>query len=211
VGFFRRERPIHEQLAEEGGLDLVGGAVADEPELESPREQLSGATSVARALLGPQITEDLLAAHGVPRAREWDAIATAEAPDLPGDELDFVVAEDGTLFVDLDLPEDALTPVADALEASISPPYRAVARRREGDVWSATAIAVDVVSVPQEIPGDEIVIAVHGEQETLLIDGEEYHGEIPALESFGQQRSESFVLTGSRLDNELWEVTVNAL
>jgi hypothetical protein len=211
VGFFRRERPLHEQLAEEGGLDLEGGAVADEPDLEPPPEQLSGGTSVARALLGPQITEDLLAAHGVPRAREWDAIATAEAPDLPGDEVDFVVADDGTLFVDLDLPEDALTPVADALEASISPPYRAVARRREGDVWSATAIGVDIVPVAQEIPGDEVVIAVHGEQETLLIDGEEYHGEITALESFAHERFESFVLTASRLDGTLWEVTVNAL
>jgi hypothetical protein len=211
VGFFRRERPIHEQLAEEGGLDLEGGVVADEPEPEPPPGQLSGATSVARALLGPQIAEDLLAAHGVPRAREWDAIATAEAPDLPGDALDFVVAEDGTLFVDVDLPEDALTPIAEALEATISPPYRAVARRREGDVWSATAIAVDVVSVPQDIPGDEVVIAVHGGEERLLIDGEEYHGEIPALESFGQERFESFVLTARRLDGTLWEVTVNAL
>jgi hypothetical protein len=210
MGFFRRERPIHEQLAEEGGLDLEGGAVVDEPEDEAP-EDVSGATSVGRALLGPQIAEDLLAAHGVPRAREWDAIATAEAPDLPGDALDFVVADDGTLFVDADLPEDALTPVADALEATISPPYRAVARRREGDVWSATAMRVDVVAVPQYLPGDEVVIAAHEGDVKLLIDGEEHEGEIPALESFGQERFESFVLTASRLDNELWEVTVNAL
>ncbi|HET7855454.1 MAG TPA: hypothetical protein VFL41_03260 [Gaiellaceae bacterium] len=210
MGFFRRERPIHEQLAEEGGLDLEGGAVADEPELETPEEPW-GAMSVARALLGPQIAEDLLASHGVPRAREWDAIATAEAPDLPGDTIEFVVLGDGTLFVDLDLPEDALTPIADALEATISPPYRAVARRREGDVWSATAMAVDVVAVPQDIPGDEVVIAVHGEDVRLMVDGEEYEGRIPALESFGQERFESFVLTASRLDTQLWEVTVNAL
>jgi hypothetical protein len=210
MGFFRRERPIHEQLAEEGGLDLEGGAVADEPEAQPPDEP-GTATSVARALLGPQIAEDLLASHGVPRAREWDAIATAEAPDLPGDALDFVVADDGTLFVDVDLPEDALAPVADALEATISPPYRAVARRRDGDVWSAAAIAVDVVAVPQDLPGDEVVIAAREGDVKLVIDGEEYEGEIPALESFGQERFESFVLTASRLDNELWEVTVNPL
>jgi hypothetical protein len=210
VGFFRRERPIHEQLAEEGGLDIEGGA-ADEPgELEPPEEPW-GAVTVARALLGPQVAEDLLASHGVPRAREWDAIATAEAPELPGDRIEFVVLEDGTLFVDLDLPEDALTPIAEALEATINPPYRAVAMRREEDVWSATAMQVDIVVVPQDIPGDEVVIAAHEGDVKLLIDDEEYEGEIPALETFGQERFESFVLTASRLDTQLWEVTVNAL
>jgi hypothetical protein len=209
VGFFRRERPIHEQLAEEGGLD-IDGAGDEEGELEPPQEQW-GALSVARALLGPQVAEDLLASHGVPRAREWDAIATAEAPDLTGDAIEFVVLEDGTLFVDLDLPEEALTPIADALEATIDPPYRAVARRREGDVWSATAMRVDIVALPQSIPGDEVVIAAHEDEVKLLIDDEEYEGEIPALESFGQERFESFVLTASRLDTQLWEVTVNPL
>jgi hypothetical protein len=210
VGFFRRERPIHEQLAEEGGLDLEGGAREDEVELE-PLEEPRGAVSVARTLLGPQIAEDLLASHGVPRAREWDAIATAQAPDLPGDMIEFVVLEDGTLVVDLDLPGDALKPLADALEATINPPYRAVARRREGDVWSATAMRVDVVAVPQDLPGDEVVIAVHAGEVRIVIDGEEFDGEIPALESFGRERFESFVLTASRLDEQLWEVTVNAL
>ena len=210
MGFFRRERPIHEQLAEEGGLDLKGGSNSDEVDLEPPEEH-STAVSVARALLGPRIAEDLLASHSVPRAREWDAIVTAEAPALPGDALEFVVLEDGTLFVDLDLPEDALAPVADALDAAIDPPYRAVARRRQGDIWSATAMRVDVVAVPQEVPGDEVVIAVHAGEVKLLIDDEDYEGEIPALESFGRERFESFVLTASRLDDRLWEVTVNPL
>jgi len=121
------------------------------------------------------------------------------------------VLEDGTLVVDPDLPEDALTPLADALEATINPPYRAVARRREGDVWSATAMRVDVVAVPQDLPGDEVVIAVHAGEVRILIDGEEFDGEIPALESFGRERFESFVLAASRLDEQLWEVTGNAL
>ena len=28
--------------------------------------------------------------HGIPRVREWDAVTSAEAPELPGDETDFV-------------------------------------------------------------------------------------------------------------------------
>ena len=70
---------------------------------------------------------------------------------------------------------------------------------------------VDVVAVPQDVPGDEVVIAVHAGELRLVIDGDEFEGEIPALASFGQERFESFVLTARRLDDRLWEVTVNAL
>ena len=41
------------------------------------------------------------ACGGVPRAREWDAVASAEAPDLSGEEVHFVAPADGTLVVDV--------------------------------------------------------------------------------------------------------------
>ena len=66
--------------------------------------------------------------HGVSRARRWDAVATAEAPGLAGDEAEFVVLPDGTL-----LGEQAQVPLAGALE--LEPPYRAEAVRRDGDLW----------------------------------------------------------------------------
>jgi hypothetical protein len=194
VGFFRRDESLHEKLAREGGLDFpqhvqeLGGAAAP----EHPFWQVAGI-------------------HGVPRAREWDAVASAEAPGLPGDELDFVVLADGTLIVDEDLPEDVLSPLADALENTISRPYHALAVRREGDVWSAGAMGVEVVEVPEEVPGDEVALAVQGDDRTLAIDDERSSAQIPTLEAFGHARFDAFVLHASRLDDGLFEVTVNPL
>lgn len=196
MGFLRREEPLHEKLAREGGLDFQR-SVQEQPGLgpldsQHPFWQVAGI-------------------HGVPRAREWDATATAEAPGLPGDELEFVVMEDGTLVVDEDLPEDALTPIADELENTISPPYHALARRWEGELWSAAALQVDVVEVPEDVSGDEVVLAVQDGERTLTIDGERANEELPSLEAFGAGQFDAFVLRASRLDGVSWEVTVNPL
>jgi hypothetical protein len=192
--FLRREEPLHEKLAREGGLEF-------------PRQvqDLSGA-------LDPQHPFWQIAGiHGVPRAREWDTVATAAAPGLPGGELEFVVLEDGTLIVDDELPDDALTPLADALEASIAPPYHALARRREGDVWSAAAMEVDVVDVPEDVSGDEVALSVHEGQRTLAVDGELSNEDLPTLEAYAAEEFDSFVLHASRLDGTSWEVTVSPL
>jgi hypothetical protein len=191
LGFFRREESLHEKLAREGGLDF-------------PRrpQDLSGALSPEHPFW------QVAGIHGVPRAREWDAVVSAEAPGLPGGELDFVVLADGTLIVDDALPDDALSPIADALENTIAPPYHAVARRSEGDVWSAAAMRTDVVEVPEDVPGDEVALVVQDGERTLLIDEERSKEDVPTFETFGRERFDAFVLHGSRLDGELWEVTV---
>src|SRR5918992_2199335 len=126
--FWRREEPLHEKLAREGGLDFPR-AVQDLAGPLDPRHPFWQVAGI----------------HGVARAREWDAVVAAEAPELPGEELDFVALEDGTLVVDLDLPEDALSPLADALDGALEAPYHAYAHRREGDVWVAAAGVVEVV------------------------------------------------------------------
>ena len=71
VGFFRRES-LHERLAREGGLD------ERPPHDTTPRWGAAGI-------------------HGVPRPRQWDAVATAEAPGLMRDEIEFVGLPDGSL------------------------------------------------------------------------------------------------------------------
>jgi hypothetical protein len=195
VGFLRREEPLHEKLAREGGLDFQRSV--QEPGVgpldpQHPLWQVAGI-------------------HGVPRAREWDATATAEAPGLPGGELEFVVMEDSTLVVDEDLPDDALTPIADELENTIAPPYHALARRWEGDLWSAAAMEVDIVDVPEDVSGDEVVLAVQDGERTLTVDGEHASEELPTLEAFGMGQYEAFVLQASRLDGTSWEVTVTPL
>jgi hypothetical protein len=200
LGLFRRDRPIHEQLAEEAGLDIDG----TEDEL---------ALAATEAELEPQIPmpRDLLAVHGIPREREWDAVASAQAPGLPGESLEFVALPDGTLVVDDDLPDGALTPLADALEPQIAAPYHGFAFWQGGDVWAVAAKRVQVVEVPEDVPGDEVDLAVNDGSRSVAIDGEESTAEIPSLEAFASQTFGSFVLHASRLDDLLWEVTVSPL
>jgi len=205
LGFFRRERPIHEQLAAEAGLDIDG--IDDELALGS-NEERPEPSPLVKMLPGPSALSELLAVHGIPRDREWDGVATARAPDLPGDELDYVALEDGTLFVDDDLPDDALSPLADALGGQVRPPYHGYAFRQEEDVWTVAAKRVNIVEVPEDIPGDEVEMSVNNGLRGIVVDGAESRVEVPSLETFASQQFGSFVLHASRLDETLWEVTV---
>jgi hypothetical protein len=211
VGFFRRGKPLHERLAEEAGMVLP-----DDP--REGTEGLSGgerAAWLAGALAGvPTPTNpahplhDVTAIHGIPRNREWDGVASAEAPELPGDQADFVALADGTLYTDDDLPDDALAPLADALESAVEAPYHALALRQDGDIWSVAAIRVNVVEVPEEVAGDKVDLVVNDGERSILVDDAESKAELPSLEQFAAQQFGSFVLHASRLDDALWEVTV---
>jgi len=191
LGFFRRERPIHQQLAREGGLDYA----RDLADL-SPREPIDPRHPFWQ----------VVGIHGIPREREWDAVASAEAPGLPGDEVEFVVLPDGSLVVDEDVPDGTLAPLADAL--SLPAPYHAFGLRQDADVWSVAAKRVQVVEVPEHVEGDEIQLVVTDETRTLVVDDMPSSASIPSLEAFAAEQFGSFVLRASRLDDLLWEVTV---
>jgi len=197
VGFFRREKPIHEQLAEEAGLDIDG--LSDE---------LAGGAAQQGIQTTVPMPSDLLAVHGIPREREWDAVASAQAPDLPGEHVEYVALADGTLVVDEDVPEGSLSLLADALEGQISPPYHGYAFWQQDDVWAVAAKRVQIAEVPEDVPGDEVELTVNNGARSTVVDGEESRVEIPSLESFASQQFGSFVLRASRLDDLLWEVTV---
>ena len=191
MGFFRRERPIHQQLAREGGLDYA----RDLADL-SPREPIDPRHPFWQ----------VVGIHGIPREREWDAVASAEAPGLPGDDVEFVVLPDGSLVVDEDVPDGTLAPLADAL--SLPAPYHAFGLRQDADVWSVAAKRVQVVEVPEHVEGDEIQLVVTDETRTLVVDDMPSSASIPSLEAFAAEQFGSFVLRASRLDDLLWEVTV---
>jgi hypothetical protein len=187
--FWSRRKPIHEKLAEGTGL------LDWETRLEPGLPAFSG-------------TLDVL--HGG-RQRRWDTVATAEAPKLPGEELEFVALPDGTLLVDEELPEEAAAPLAEAIEQELEPPYRASAVRREETVWAVAANRIDVLEVPDAIAGDTVSLAVQGQERTLLVDERPSFAQVPTLESFARERHGDFVLHAERLDGELWSVKVNPL
>jgi hypothetical protein len=182
VGLFRRSKPLHERLAEEGGLV--------EP---SPRQPLyTGAISETGI-------------HGVPREREYDAVVAAEAPDVEGNNVGFVTLADGSLLVEEG--DGDLTPLADAIEHEVKPPYRAIAIRRGATQWAVAAHGLQVIELP-EPGGDEVELALHGDERTLTVDGNREFGTIPQLEELARGDA---VIRASRLDGEIWEVRIDPL
>jgi hypothetical protein len=174
---FRRREPLHVKLAREGGVDLGG------PEPDSPRP--------------PWDTSGI---HGNHRARQWDAVTTVEAPDLPGDRIGFVALPGGELVAEAGGGD--LIPLAGAL--SLEPPYRAEAVRRSDTLWVIGARRIEVVELP-DTDGDQIELASHGGERTLLVDGARAFGSIPALER------DDHVVRANRIAGDSWEVETDPL
>jgi hypothetical protein len=185
---FRRE-PLHKKLARQARLDDFGER---DPQPVDP---------------GPHWGS--VGIHGVPRPRLWDAVASAEAPGIDGDMVHFVALPDGDLVVDEDEPDDTLRALAEAVEETVEPPYRAEAIRRGGDVWAVAARRVRVAEL--EAPGDEIELVVSGGERHLTVDGERGFGSLPELERMGEELGPAYVVRARRLDDRLWEVEANPL
>jgi hypothetical protein len=183
---FRRE-PIHKKLAREARLE-------QRPE---------------RPLVDPGPHWGVTGIHGVPRPRRWDAVASAQAPGLTGDELHFVTLPNGDLVVDEDEPEDTVGPLADAIEQTVQPPYRAEAVRQREDVWAVAARRVRVAAF--EADGERLELVVSDAGRTLAVDDERAFGSIPELEEIGRSEGEHYVVRARRLDKALWEVEADPL
>ena len=192
---FGRREPLHRRLAEAGGLSL------DESSAPPP-----GPAAAPPGWDGEQRGEAGI--HGVPRARRWDAVATVEAPGLRGETVHFVCLPDGSLLVDEDEPEGALTPLADVLETRLTPPYRAEAVRREGAIWGVAGRAIEVAREPG-LQGDEAELVVTSGGRTLTVDGRPQLARAPGFEAAGQ--GDEYVIRALRLDADLWAVEVSPL
>jgi hypothetical protein len=180
VGLFRR-KPLHQRLAEEGGL-------------------------VERSSV-PLFTGVIPEAgiHGIPRERQYDAVATTDAPDAEGDSARFVGLEDGSLLIEEG--DGDLTALADAIEHEIVRPYRATAVRRGETTWAVAAHRLRVIELP-EPGGDEVELALRGDDKTLVVDGNRSFGTMPELERLADGDA---VIRANRLDDTLWEVRVDPL
>ena len=181
-----RRTPLHERLARAGGL-----------------------------LSGPLAPPDLLGRmggagiHGLHRLREWDAVATVDAPPLRGERAVFVALPDGTLLIEEG--EDDLAPLAEAVEAHLEPPYRAEAVRRHETLWAVAARAIEVVRLDEDPGGDEVTITVRDGEREVLVDGARTFGGLRELERLAEGRFEGYALRAARLEGELWEVEVSPL
>ena len=179
MGLFRRQPPIHEQLAREGGLDAGS--------LQEPRPPGWMETGI----------------HGVPRAREWDAVVTVEAESVAGERARFVALPGDVLLVE---EGEDVEPLANAVDQVATVPYRAEAARRGESQWAVGIRELDIVELPDDPGGEEITLTVHEGERTLLVDGAHAFASLPALERFGEVRGSSYVVQGRRLDGTVWEV-----
>jgi hypothetical protein len=190
VVFFRRRPPLHERLAREGGLPL---------EWESRYEPLRPPGIPEAGITGNQ------------RFREWDATAMAEAPELKGDEVEFVVLPDRSVLVDEEVGDAPLAPLADGIEETLEPPYRARGVRRSASTWAVGARKIEVIELSPDVEGETIELSSVGDERTLTVDGARAFGRIPQLEEVGEERGADYALRASRLDGRLWEVDVTPL
>ena len=200
MGLFGRKRDtLNEQLLREAGLDPAQ-VLGDQPPLP--------------ALPGP--TPSVLATVGVPDGsrvppKEWDTTAAVEAPGLAGDRVEFTTLPNGDLLVDEEAGDADLSSLADALERRITPPYRAVAARKGGDLWAVGAKRIEVAKIPFP-SGDKLELSRNGADEELRVDGETSDAAIPPeLERLGAAAGDSFYLEAERIDGDLWEVKATAL
>jgi hypothetical protein len=199
VGFFRRRNEtLNERLLREAGLD--------------PAEALGD--SPAPAPVEPP--KSLLARVGVPDGagvspKEWDAAVSVSAPGLAGDRIEFTTIPNGDVIVSQETGDADVSPLADAVERHVGPPYRAVAQRHDGDTWAVAAKRIEVAPIPFP-DGDKLELSRHGHDEELLVDGEPSDASVPPqLERAGATAGENFYAEAERIDGDLWEVKVTAL
>lgn len=189
---FRRQKPLHEQLAERGGLSLETDGVMRPTQAAAPPGWDGEASGEAGI-------------HGVARTRRWDSVTIVEAPGLRGDEVRFVALPDGTLVVDEDEPDGALTPLADAVETAVAPPYRAEAVRRGPARWAVAAVRIAVAEA-RGLDGDRAELVVSADAATLTVDGRSSTAHVPAFELAGEAHGRTYVVRAERLDGDLWEI-----
>jgi hypothetical protein len=137
--------------------------------------------------------------HGVHRPREWDEVAAVEA-DVQGETASFVAVGDDIVIEEGPADVEAL---ADAL--SLEPPYRAEAVRRKEGVWAVAGRRIEVVDLP-DVEGTELELSRHGDERSLVVDGERRFGSIPALEREGD-----YAIRARRLTGVLWEIEASLL
>jgi hypothetical protein len=201
MGLFRKKETLNEQMVREAHL---GEQQAEPDHVQSePLDPLAG-TYPADDVLG-------IWRRAIARPGSYDALLTVEAPQVAGNALDFATLPNGDVIVDTEQGDADLSPFADAVEKTLKPPYRMIARRGEGGLWSVAARGIDVLKVDFE-DGDEIELASVGGELDVRVDGNPWHGHIPELEQAGDAaEGEDYVVQAERLDGDLWEVRASPL
>jgi hypothetical protein len=192
----RRDETLNEQLLREAGY-LPDGTEAAAASTDDK--------SAGGILQLPGINATSSVAPG-----EDQIVTTVEVSGLAGDSYAFTALPDGSLIVDESCNED-LSPLADAVEQHLEPPYHASATRQSDTVW---AIAARPMKVAQFVAdGDELELTSVAGKRTYTVDGRGVDETLapPTLASLGEARSDDYAVHATRLDGDLWQVEPGAL
>ena len=187
---FRKKETYNEQMLREAGLDRV---VFREP---APV---------------PALAVTLEAYHGRVRPKEWDVATTAVAQGITGDYVQFTVLPDGDLIVETEENDGDLTPLADAIEQRLSPPYKATGSRQENDLWGVGAKQIEVAtfSFPN---AEELELTQSAGVAELRVDGEPSDAAPPVeLQRLGETAGADYCAEATHIDGDSWEVRVTPL
>lgn len=203
MGIFRKKETYNEQMLREAGLDRV---VFNTPEPPAP--------AVEPSVPLPGIDMRRFEGEGRLSPREWDAVTTVTAPGLHGNRIDFTALPTGDLIFTSEEGDGDLAPVADAIEVRVSPPYKAIAARQEGDLWAVGAKRIEVAKL--EFPGADALELSQSDgvadRPEFRVDGEPSDTAPPVeLQRLGEREGADFCVEASRIDGDYWEVKVSPL
>jgi hypothetical protein len=193
LGLFRKNETYNEQMLREAGL--LDWQQDRPPDPAPPPSLLSRLGVPDGSSLSP---------------REWDATVTATAPGLTGSRIEFTSLPGGDLLVDTEDDAGDLSPLADALDQGLQPPYKALAVRQNGDLWAAAARRIRTAQI-DFANADTLELSRKDSWEDLRVDGEPSGADIPRLRQLGEAQGSDFYVKAERLDGDLWEVRVSAL
>jgi hypothetical protein len=207
MGFFRRKREetLNEILLHEAGLD----APAAEPEPAAPEHDPSAPFDPYAGTYPGQDAAGVWT-RALARPAQFDAMVTTHAPGLAGAKVEFATLPDGDLIVDVETGDADLSALAEAVEKHLRPPYRALGRREEGDLWAVAARQIDVLRLAFD-GGDGIEVVKRAGRREIRVDGKPWSADIPALEDEGAALGDEYVVHADRLDGDLWEVQASPL
>ena len=200
MALFRKKETYNEQMLREAGLDRV---IFNTPP-----------PAPAPAAPPPYVADDINLGPVAGRVKSgpmaWDGVTTVTAPGIQGDRVEFTTLPNGDLIVSGEADDD-LSALADAVEERVSPPYKAVASRQDGDLWGVGAKQIEVEQF-QFPDADALELSQSDGVAELRVGGEPSDAPAPVtLQRLGERVGANFCVEAERIDGDYWEVRVSPL
>ena len=213
MGLFRRRKEdetLNEQMLREAGLEPLQGVLDDPADPDQPQEP--SPPPLPEEYAGTALAGDSagIVLHAFEEPGDWDVVITVNAELLTGHYADFAVLEDGRLVVVEGSAKGDLAPFLAAIAHRLRPPYRALARRQDHELWSVAARQIEVIELDADGAGTITVESNDGTRVTR-VDGTVSDQRFPVLEGAGRAEAADYTVLAERIDGGLWGARATAL